>query len=65
LNVEFGAAITSNNSMVSGNDIERLGDDGIDYNGSNILISKNYIHDNLDLGHGAHPDGLQGYPRAV
>ena len=62
LNVEFGAFISSNNTLVSGNDIERFGDDGIDYRASNILISKNYIHDNLDLGDGAHPDGMQGYP---
>jgi hypothetical protein len=62
LNIEYGALISANNTLVSGNDIERFGDDGIDYNASNILISKNYIHDNLDLGDGAHPDGLQGYP---
>ena len=28
------------------------------------LISKNYIHDALDLGNGAHMDGMQGYPGA-
>jgi hypothetical protein len=61
-NVEFGAFIGANNMLVSGNDIERFGDDGLDYFASNILISKNYIHDNLDLGDGAHPDGMQGYP---
>jgi hypothetical protein len=61
-NVEFGATVTANNMLVSGNDIERFGDDGIDYAASNILITKNYIHDGVDLADGAHPDGMQGYP---
>ena len=61
-NVEFGASVASNNMLFSGNEIERFGDDGIDYNASNILITKNYIHDGIDLADGAHPDGMQGYP---
>src|SRR5277367_1799898 len=61
-NIEFGATASANNMLVSGNDIERFGDDGIDYNASNILITKNYIHDGVDLADGAHPDGMQGYP---
>jgi len=61
-NIEFGATVTANNMLVSGNDIERFGDDGIDYNASNILMTKNYIHDGVDLADGAHPDGMQGYP---
>ena len=48
--------------LFSGNEIEHFGDDGIDYNASNISISTNYIHDNLNLADGAHPDGMQGYP---
>ena len=61
-NIEYGATASANNMLVSGNDIERFGDDGIDYNASNILITKNYIHDGVDLADGAHPDGVQGYP---
>jgi hypothetical protein len=52
----------ANNMLFSGNEIDRFGDDGIDYVASNILISKNYIHDDLNLGKGAHMDGMQGYP---
>ena len=61
-NVEFGLTVSSDNMLVSGNDIERFGDDGIDYNASNILITKNYIHNAINLADGAHPDGMQGYP---
>ena len=61
-NIEYGATVSANNMLVSGNDIERFGDDGIDYNASDILITKNYIHDGVDLADGAHPDGMQGYP---
>jgi hypothetical protein len=58
----FGAGVFTNNMLFSGNEIDRFGDDGIDYAASNILIAKNYIHDDLDLGIGAHMDGMQGYP---
>jgi hypothetical protein len=61
-NIEYGAAVSANNMLFSGNDIERVGDDGIDYNASNVLITKNYIHDGIYLDDGAHPDGMQGYP---
>ena len=60
--VIFGAEVMANNMLFSGNEIDRFGDDGIDYAASNILIAKNYIHDALDLGNGAHMDGMQGYP---
>jgi hypothetical protein len=62
--VIFGSEIMANNMLFSGNEIDRFGDDGIDYAASNILISKNYIHDDLVLGNGAHMDGMQGYPGA-
>jgi hypothetical protein len=62
--VIFGAEVMANNMLFSGNEIDRFGDDGIDYAASNILIAKNYIHDALDLGNGAHMDGMQGYPGA-
>jgi hypothetical protein len=61
-NVQFGAAVGANNMLFSGNEVDGFGDDGLDYNASNLLITKNYIHDNHDLGDGAHPDGMQGYP---
>ena len=60
--VIFGAEVMANNMLFSGNEIDRFGDDGIDYAASNLLIAKNYIHDDLDLGNGAHMDGMQGYP---
>ena len=62
--VIFGSEVMANNMLFSGNEIDRFGDDGIDYVASNILIAKNYIHDDLDLGNGAHMDGMQGYPGA-
>ncbi|HEY5205152.1 MAG TPA: right-handed parallel beta-helix repeat-containing protein [Roseiarcus sp.] len=60
--VIFGAEVMANNMLFSGNEIDRFGDDGIDYVASNILIAKNYVHDDLVLGNGAHMDGMQGYP---
>src|SRR5208282_4331037 len=51
--------ISVTNSHIS---IVHFGDDGIDYNASNILIAKNYIHDVHDFSDGAHTDGMQGYP---
>jgi hypothetical protein len=61
-NVIFGSMIWANNTLFSSNEIDHFGDDGIDYRASNILITRNYIHDDLDLGNGAHMDGMQGYP---
>ena len=60
--VIFGSEVMADNMLFSGNEIDRFGDDGIDYVASNILIAKNYIHDDLNLGNGAHMDGMQGYP---
>jgi hypothetical protein len=62
--VIFGAEVMANNMLFSSNEIDRFGDDGIDYVASNILIAKNYIHDDQVLGNGAHMDGMQGYPGA-
>ena len=61
-NVEFGGAVMANNMLFSDNEIDTFGDDGIIYGASDILITKNYIHNSLNLSDGAHPDGLQGYP---
>ena len=46
--------------LFSGNEIDHFGDDGIDYAASNILIAKNYIHDDLDPGRRHTRDGMQG-----
>jgi Right handed beta helix region len=63
-NIIYGASVSANNMLFSGNEIDHFGDDGIDYSASNILIARNYIHDDLDLANGAHMDGMQGYPGA-
>ena len=60
----FGLEVFANNMLVSGNEIDRFGDDGIDYGASNILMTKNYIHESMDWKNGAHMDGMQGYPGA-
>jgi hypothetical protein len=59
-NVRFGAILMGNNSMLSHNEIDHFGDDGIDYGASNISITHNYIHDNFDIGDGNHEDVAQG-----
>ena len=58
----FGLEIFGDNMLVTGNEIDHFGDDGIDYGASNILITKNYIHDPMQWNIGAHIDGMQGYP---
>ena len=57
----FGLEVFGDNMLVTGNEIDRFGDDGIDYGASNILITKNYIHDPMEWNIGAHMDGMQGY----
>ena len=59
-NVRFGAALAADSTLFSGNEIDHFGDDGIDYAASDLSITKNYIHDNLDIGDGNHPDAMQG-----
>jgi hypothetical protein len=58
----FGLGVFADNMLITGNEIDHFGDDGIDYAASNILITKNYIHDPMDWKVGAHVDGMQGYP---
>ena len=58
----FGLEVMGDNMLVTGNEIDHFGDDGIDYAASNILITKNYIHDPMEWNIGAHMDGMQGYP---
>jgi hypothetical protein len=58
----FGLAVFADKMLVAGNEIDHFGDDGIDYGASNILITKNTIHDPMEWNIGAHIDGMQGYP---
>ncbi len=59
-NVRFGAALTANDILFSGNEIDHFGDDAIDYAASDLNITKNYIHDNLNINDGNHNDAMQG-----
>ena len=59
-NVRFGASLSASRLVFSNNQLDHFGDDGIDYAASNLAITKNDIHDNLDIGDGNHPDAMQG-----
>jgi hypothetical protein len=59
-NVRAAAALVANNSLFSLNQIDHFGDDGIDYGASNLAITHNDLHDNLDIGDGNHEDAMQG-----
>jgi hypothetical protein len=59
-NVKFGASLLANQLIFSNNQIDHFGDDGIDYAASNLSITHNDIHDNLDIGDANHEDGVQG-----
>jgi hypothetical protein len=59
-NIKVGSVITANQTLFSNNQIDHFGDDGIDYGASNLVITKNNIHDNLDIGDGNHEDAMQG-----
>ena len=54
--VSLGAALT----VFSGNQIDHFADDGIEFAASDLSITKNYIHDNLDIADGVHTDAMQG-----
>ena len=47
-------------TLFSGNEIDHFGDDGIDYAANNLAITKNYVHDNFNVGDDNHEDGMQG-----
>ena len=49
--------------IFSNNEIDHFGDDGMDYGASNLVITHNYIHDNLDIGDGNHEDCDAGISR--
>jgi len=59
--IHFGVEWMANNSLLYGNEIDHFGDDGVDYAASNIAMTHNYVHDDMDWGIGAHMDGFQGY----
>ena len=59
-NVRFGASLEASQLVFSNNQLDHFGDDGIDYAASNLAITKNDIHDNLNIGDGNHEDAMQG-----
>jgi hypothetical protein len=59
-NVRTGAGLFANQLLFSNNQIDHFGDDGIDYATSNLAITHNNLHDNLDIGDGNHEDAMQG-----
>jgi hypothetical protein len=59
-NVRTGASLAASQLLFSNNRIDHFGDDGIDYAASNLAITRNDIHDNLDVGDGNHEDAMQG-----
>jgi hypothetical protein len=59
-NVRGAVILMGNNSLLSHNEIDHFGDDGIDYGASNLAITHNSIHDSFDIGDGNHEDAMQG-----
>jgi Right handed beta helix region len=59
-NVKTGAALFASQLVFSNNEIDHFGDDGLDYAGSNLAITHNNLHDNLDIGDANHEDAMQG-----
>lgn len=58
-NVRNGMVAGSNLSVFSGNEIDHFDEDGIDFVGTSLAITKNYIHDNL-MANANHNDAMQG-----
>jgi hypothetical protein len=59
-NVKTGAGLVANQLLFSTNQIDHFGDDGLVYGASNLAITHNNLHDNLDIGDGNHEDAMQG-----
>ena len=59
-NVKTGAGLLANQLLFSNNQIDHFGDDGLVYAASNLAITHNNLHDNLDIGDGNHEDAMQG-----
>jgi hypothetical protein len=64
-NVRTAAILSGNNMLFTNNIIDHFGDDGIDYAASNLAITHNTLHDNLDIGDGNHEDAMQGQNGAL
>ncbi len=56
----LGAYLAAGQLVFANNQIDHFGDDGIDYAASNLAITRNNLHDNLDIGDGNHEDAMQG-----
>jgi hypothetical protein len=54
-----GIIAMTNNTLVSGNEIDHFAADGMDYAASNLVITHNYEHDNFAID-ANHEDGMQG-----
>jgi len=59
-NVKTGAGLLASQLLFSNNQIDHFGDDGLDYAASNLAITHNDLHDNLNIGDGNHEDAMQG-----
>jgi Right handed beta helix region len=59
-NVRAGAGLFADQLVFANNEIDHFGDDGLDYGASNLAITRNNIHDNLNIGDGNHEDAMQG-----
>jgi hypothetical protein len=59
-NVAQGAILEANSVLFSNNELDHFVDDGIDYMGNNIAITKTSIHDAETDNNGNHPDAIQG-----
>jgi hypothetical protein len=55
-----GSGLAANNILFSNNELDHTVGDMIDWAGSNLAITKNYIHDAMQNGDGNHADGIQG-----
>jgi hypothetical protein len=59
-NVRNGAGIAAPQVLFTNNQLDHFGDDGLDYAESNLAITHNSVHDNLNIGDGNHEDAMQG-----
>ncbi len=53
-------ALFANKLVFSNNQLDHFGGDAIDYGATDLAITKNNIHDAVDVGDGNHPDAMQG-----
>lgn len=47
--------------LIQDNEIDHWGEDALDYMGQYLVISRNHLHDPVNLGTGAHMDFMQGF----